>query len=168
MTESIFNTPELNTTKKTLPATLNVLTILTFVGSGIGLLGLVYSFFTAKANVEKIEEFLTSDKFDEMPGFVKKIMSPEMLELARKQVENKIPILLIGTVSMALCIFGALKMRKLKSNGYFIYIIGQVLPLAGTVLFVGMGAYAGFGLFSVLLPLLFIILYTLQKKHLTQ
>jgi hypothetical protein len=153
--------------KKQLPTGINVLTILTFVGSGLGLLGVIYQFFSAKKGIEQMEEMINSDKFDDMPAFVKGMMTPEALEVARKQYDNRIPILLISLVALALCVYGALQMRKLKGQGYLLYVIGELLPLVALLIFVGMGAFKGFGLVGAAFPILFVILYTAQRKHLT-
>jgi hypothetical protein len=153
--------------KQQLPSGLNVLTILTFIGSGIGILGGLWQFISAKKSIESMEQMINSDKLDEMPGFLKGMMSPEALELARKQYENRVPILLIGMLGIGLCIYGAVQMRKLKKQGYSVYLIGQALPLIAAFIFLGFGWVKGFGLLGLFFPILFIILYTLQRKHLT-
>jgi hypothetical protein len=152
--------------KKPLPTGINVLTILTFIGSAVALLSSIWQFINAKKSVDQLEATINSDKFDDMPGFLKGMMTPEMLEMARKQYENRIPILAIGLVSLALCVYGAMQMRQLKGQGYLIYVIGELLPLVAIFLFIGMGALKGFGLIGVIIPVLFIILYTMQRKHL--
>lgn len=152
--------------KKALPTGINVLTILTFIGSAVTLLSSLWQFFNAKKSVEQIEKTINSDNFDDMPAFLKGMMTPEMLEMARKQYENRIPILLITLVALALCVYGAMQMRQLKGQGYFLYLIGELLPLVAIFLFIGVGALKGFGLIGAVIPVLFIILYTMQRKHL--
>jgi hypothetical protein len=152
--------------EKKLPTGLNVLTILTLVGSAVALLMSLWQFVRAKKGVEDMEKMINSDNFDDMPGFVKGMMTPEMLEMARKQYENRVPILLITLVALALCVFGAIQMRQLKKQGYFLYLIGELLPLVAVFLFMGIGALKGFGAITLVIPLVFIILYTMQRKHL--
>jgi hypothetical protein len=67
---------------------------------------------------------------------------------------------------LALCVFGAIQMRQLKKQGYFLYLIGELLPLVAVFLFMGIGALKGFGAITLVIPLVFIILYTMQRKHL--
>ena len=105
----------------------------------------------------------------ETPAFARNMMGdPKDYEmLMTKSLENRIPILIISLVSIALCFYGALQMRKLNKQGYLLYIIGELLPFAITIFFLGAFAMKGFGFyFSIGIALLFILLYTSQRKHL--
>ena len=153
--------------KPKIPSGINVLTILTFIGSAIGFLLTVYNFLNAKSGVQKMEDAINSPDFEKMPAFAKKMMSPEALELAKKGAENVIPLTLIGLVAIALCVVGALQMRKLKSQGYMLYLIGEILPLISSIIFLGVASLTGFaGIVTICIALLFIILYTAQRKYL--
>ncbi|MEO5683851.1 MAG: hypothetical protein ABIQ88_14500 [Chitinophagaceae bacterium] len=155
------------TEKPVLPSGLNVLTILTFIGCGLAFLSGCWNFFNAKNGIDKMEEMINSGKLDEMPAFARKMFSPEMLELSRKAYENRLPIFLLTLVSVALCLVGAMQMRKLKAQGYFLYVIGEVLPLIGILLFMGTAALTGMmGGISIGIVALFVILYTMQRKYL--
>ena len=150
-----------------LPSGLNTLTILTLIGCGIGFIFTVYNFFSAKTSLDKMEATINSPEFDKMPDFAKKMMSPEAMDVMRKSYENRIPLTLIGLVGLALCLVGAMQMRKLKAQGYLLYVIGEVLPLIGSLIFVGVAAFSGMGgIFMIGFTLLFIILYTTQRKYL--
>ncbi len=153
--------------KPKLPGSLNTLTILTFVGCGVGFLFTVYNFFNAKSGLDKMEAAINSPDFDKMPEFAKKMMSPEALEIARKSYESRIPLTLIGLVGLALCLVGAMQMRKLKAQGYLLYVVGEVLPVIASIIFIGMASITGFGgMIMVGFVLLFVILYTTQRKYL--
>ena len=52
------------------PADINVLTILTYIGCAIGLLGGIYSFISSEKSYKTLEELQASGKMDEMPGFM--------------------------------------------------------------------------------------------------
>jgi len=145
--------------KPPVPSGINVLTILTFIGCGIGFLGSIWQFFSAKRNLDRMEEMINS-------GNYKNMMSPEALEVARKTYENRVPVTLIGLVAIVLCLVGAIQMRQLKKQGYLLYLVGEILPIVGMLVFIGMGAFRGFGVLALCIPLLFIILYTVQRKHL--
>ena len=150
-----------------LPSGLNVLTILTFIGSGVGFLGGIWNFINAKKGLDQMEAAINSPDYENMPAFAKKMMSPEMLEIARKSYENRVPITLIALVGIALCVVGALQMRKLKAQGYLLYVIGEILPLISSLIFLGVGALTGImGIISIGLVVLFIVLYTMQRKYL--
>lgn len=153
--------------KPKIPSGINVLTILTFIGSGIGILGSIWNFINAKKGLDQMETMINSPEYDSMPALAKKFMTPEALELARKGYENRIPITVIGLISIALCIVGALQMRKLKSQGYLLYVIGELLPVLSSVIFLGIASLTGIGgIITIVIVLLFIILYTLQRKYL--
>jgi hypothetical protein len=153
--------------KPKIPSGINVLTILTFIGSAIGILGSIWNFINAKKGLDQMETMINSPEYDNMPALAKKFMTPEALELARKGYENRIPITVIGLISIALCIVGALQMRKLKSQGYLLYVIGELLPVLSSVIFLGIASLTGMGgIITIVIVLLFIILYTLQRKYL--
>ncbi|MBC7902789.1 MAG: hypothetical protein H7Y27_05175 [Gemmatimonadaceae bacterium] len=157
-----FGAPE----KPKLPSGLNVLTILTIIGSVFAILMACYQFFMAKTNLAKMEEMINSDKYDEMPGFLKKLMTPEALEMTRRGYENRMPIFLISILAAGLCLYGAMQMRKLKMQGYYLYLIGELLPFVIILVFMGTAAFAGFGILSIVFALILIILYTVHRKYL--
>ena len=149
-----------------LPTSLNVLTILTFIGSAIGLYSSLSSFFGGEKNIARMEE--AYNKMDaNTPQFVKDMVSPEKIDLMKVMEANKYPMLIFGLVGLVLCIMGALQMRKLKMQGYYLWLIGEILPIIASVIFIGVGIFKGIvGIFLVIFLLVFIILYTVQRKHL--
>ncbi len=167
MNQEMTNKDSLNEFEKpTLPTGLKVLTILTFIGCAIGFISAIYGFMTSKKTYENLKETMESGKMDDAPGWAKSMMSPEMLGMYQKMHENRLPILILTLVATALCLYGAIEMRKLKKQGYTFWLIGELLPFGTTILFIGMTAYSGFGLLIALIPLIFIILYTVNKKYL--
>mgnify|MGYP003529822575 CR=1 FL=1 len=167
MNQEIVNKDSLNEFEKpALPTSLNVLTILTIIGCVIGLISSVYGFMTSKKTYENMKETIEGGKMDDAPSWAKGMMSPEMLGMYQKMHENRFPILILTLVATALCLWGAIEMRKLKKQGYTFWLIGELLPFGTTVLFIGMTAFSGFGLLAALIPVVFIILYTVNRKHL--
>ena len=155
--------------KAKLPSGLNVLTILTFIGSALQLLGVVFGFLNAQKSYEQKDKMLSQINSGELPAWAKSFMpNPENYEeMLTKNLENKIPMLIIGLAAIALCVFGAMQMRKLKKQGLPIYLVGQILPFLTTALFVGMFMFQGvaFAIGSAI-TLLFVLLYLTQRKHL--
>ena len=87
--------------------------------------------------------------------------------MVTKNLENKIPIFIATLVAAALCIYGAVQMRKLQKQGYLFYVIGELLPFVTMFVFLGTFAMKGTGFyFATGLAVLFILLYTTQRKHL--
>lgn len=152
---------------------LNVLTILTIIGSAIQLLLSLFSFTSAKKSYEKLDETIAQmnnlTKGEDVPDFAKGLIgNPEDLRtLITKGFENRLPILVLSLAAVILCIIGALQMRKLKKQGYTLYIIGELLPFVTSFAFIGMVAFSGISmLFGVVITLVFILLYTFMRKQL--
>ena len=155
--------------EKKLPSTLNVLTILTIIGCAIGLIGGLWQFATADKNVAQIESVLNNPaQYNALPDFAKKFMSPEALENAKLVAANKVPILALNLIGCVLCFVGALQMRKYKMQGFYYWLIGEVVPVIGGFIFMGNAMTKGWGLLGLVIPLVFIILYAAQRKHLTE
>jgi len=148
-----------------IPSMLNVLTILTYVGNGLGVIFSVFGYFRASSNYDSVVQ--AQDKIDQMPGFVKSLMGSDPVGNARRMLDNRLPILLLTLVSCLLCFYGALQMRKLKKTGFSIYIIGDLVYYIAVFLFIGASTIISFGgLFGIAIVLLFIILYATQLKYL--
>lgn len=81
-----------------------------------------------------------------------------------------IPMMIVGLVCIILCLVGALWMRKLKKDGYWIYVAGELAPILAGLFIMGTAQYTSIWsvLFGVGIPATFVVLYTLQRKHLTK
>lgn len=159
-TQNPFETGE-----KKIPGLLNVLTILTLIGVSIELFFNVLNLVSGRKNLDRMEEMEASGQMDNVPEFLKPFAGPEALENARLAYENRIPLFIIALAGFSLCAYGALQMRKLHKTGYFTYLIGQALPILGSLIFIGTGFIGNMGFFLAF-PVIFIILYTTQLKHL--
>ncbi|MCY7291414.1 MAG: hypothetical protein LH615_04455 [Ferruginibacter sp.] len=152
--------------KTPLPTGLNILTILTFIGCAFG------AIFTL------ITPWLMNFFLNMMDKSVEKgtDLTPKQatdMEASRKVIEltqsNMVPLLIIGAVGIILCFVGALMMRKLKKDGFWIYVAGQVLPIIGSLALLGMAQFTGVTSYIMfLIPVVFIILYATQRKYLVK
>jgi len=156
------NDPE----SRMLPDSLNTLTILTFIGCGFTLLLGLWQFANAREGYDRLEKLQESGDMDKIPSFMKSFAGPEALEMARKMYENKVPLLITGLVSVALCVYGAVQMRALLKQGYYVWLLGEILPLVSGVIFLGSVSVTGIYIFGPLFTALFILLYSMQLKHL--
>lgn len=147
-----------------LPSTLNVLTILTFIGCGLGFLFSLYG-ITAwskhDAMVEKMEK-----SADEASGFAKDLAQGS-LEMYQKQYDNRYVLLGVGLACLALCLIGAIMMRKLKKSGYMLYVIGELTPIVVSAGLIGFGSLMASisTIFGAVIALVFVILYGTQRKY---
>ena len=142
-----------------LPSGLNILTILTYIACGLGMLSAIYSYFTVCKSAEK----LANQELPEIGGAFGKFMDASV-EMAQKSCENNMLVTLITVVGLVLCFVGAMMMRNLKKQGFILYIIGEIVPPVALLILLGMnGMMAIFG-FSI--PIIFVILYATQRKYL--
>jgi hypothetical protein len=149
---------------KKLPDMLNVLTILTFIWSGISVLLALYGFANARAAYEQMVKM--QDKMDQAPSFMKSFMGPDPVGTSLKMLENRVPITIMSLVGIGLCFYGALQMRRLKKMGFSLYILGDIVPFISSYIFFGATALGGFGfMFSIAIIAIFILLYATQLKH---
>jgi hypothetical protein len=150
-----------------LPQGLNVLTILTFIGCGIGGLFTLFASSIYKFSLKMMDAAEKSGK---------ELTTKEVQDIAKGRAaielaqQNMIPLMITGIVGIALCLVGAIWMRKLKKDGYWLYVAGQILPLIISFVLLGSSQFTGVSsiIFAVGIPLLFVVLYTLQRKHLVK
>jgi hypothetical protein len=162
------NTDVLNfdaNSKPKIPTGINVLTIFTFIGCAWELYSDVKNFLGGKKALDELEK--AQDKLAEAPAWAKKFAGPEVHEMMQQALNNKVPLLIMGLVAVALCFYGALQMRKLKKEGYLLWLVGEVLPFVGSAIFIP-AFYGTIFIYFAVFPLIFIILYTLQRRHLTK
>jgi hypothetical protein len=116
------------------PVFLKVLCILTFIGSGYGIINGVITYF--KAN--DISKFVTETKTEINNKISKKIITNDTasVSLANNVVNNmsvmatpdNLRKMAIGTViSSILCLMGAILMWNLRRIGYYIYTLGTLI-----------------------------------------
>lgn len=149
--------------KPKIPSGLNVLTILTFIACAWELYSTVNNFIGGKKSMEEMEK--AQEKLAEAPAWAKKFAGPEVMQMMEDSLNNRVPLLIIGLIAVSLCFYGALQMRKLKKEGYYMWLIGELLPYIGLIIFVPAFFKTMYIYFSIF-PVLFIILYTFQRKHL--
>lgn len=115
--------------------------------------------------MEELEK--AQEQLAEAPGWAKKMAGPDVMEMMQQALDNKVPLLIIGLVAVGLCIYGALQMRKLKKEGYFMWLSGEILPFISAAIFMP-ALFKTIYIWFAIFPVIFIILYTLQRKHLTK
>lgn len=150
---------------KTLPQGLNVLTILTYIGSALQLIGGVVNYFTIASSYKIYEGLSESPAAAENNPFSSVVSAAS--ETLKKQYENRTLIMIVSVVGALACFYGAMQMRKRKMQGYNIYVGAEIVPPVVNMVIIGMGGLGYLGVFGLIVPIVFIILYTLQRKHLT-
>jgi hypothetical protein len=148
-----------------LPQGLNILTILTIIWCSISALLIMLMPWFIKFTNKMLDKAvagkeLSAKKLEEME---KSRQASEVLQA------NMIPTLIIGLIGVALCFVGAIMMRKYKKDGFWIYVVGQVLPFVAGLALLGMSQYTGIiSYIGAAIPFVFIFLYWQQRKYLTK
>ena len=150
-----------NEQPKKRPVFLTVLCILTWIGSGIGLLSGMVSFITGPAD-DYSELANTPDPSGMLDG-----IAPYEDFVMWSNVSNG-----IGILVAALCIVGAILMFKLNKIGFFLYLAGCIISVAVTAMAMNVlmpPMLAWVGVLTVVLGALisaaFIIMYAVNLKH---
>lgn len=145
--------------------TINVLSILTFIGCA---LQLIMTFAT-----KWLMSFAL--KMADNPELLEKMSAKEREQMLRGKeafdvyMQYQIPLIIISLIGIALCVYGAIQMRKLKKQGFYAYVVGEWAPLIGSTALMGFGLQFNGGVMSIILslaiPVLFTILYGVQLKR---
>jgi hypothetical protein len=153
--------------EKKLPSVLNVLTILTFIGCVFQLVSIPISKWLMSFALKMMDN----------PEQMEKLSEEQVTELQKsKQLfdlmeANYIPLWIVTLLSVGLCFYGALQMRKRKKEGFYLYTVGELLPLVGGSIILGFSNQffnTSSYIFGIGIPLLFILLYATQLKHMTK
>jgi hypothetical protein len=145
-----------------IPTGLNVLTILTFVGCAFGLIGTIAAPLLSKFALKQFDKIGNADLPTKQLEDLQK--SKALIEI---QMANMIPLIIVGLVGVALCFYGALMMRKFKKDGFWLYTAGEILPVIATTFLLGQAQFVNWWSYSVfVIPIVFVVLYFFQRKHL--
>jgi hypothetical protein len=165
-TENPFYNNEMMPVKPS--SSLNVITILTIIASFLELPRAIFAFFTAEADYTRLKTIMNTEDIQKAPEFVRGMVNEKSLQMAEKMVENKVPMMIAFLVGAILCLAGAFAMRKLKAQGYSLWMIGEILPIVATAVFIGTDAFSGLSLIAYIFPVLFMVLYTVHRKELVK
>lgn len=149
-----------NTGPKQRPVFITVLCILTFVGAGLAIISSLFSMLTMGFVENTIKGM--DDAFNQ---------SDVGMDFGNSYRWMKISYIL-NLVGSLLCLAGALFMWRLKKVGFYIYLIGQIIPLVGSFMTMNSslnGIMANFGMIVMIIgmmfPIAFVIMYGLNLKH---
>lgn len=141
------------------PQFITVLCILTFIGVAFGVIGSIVGWFSTQKMVDMVNNMPDQD-FSSMPGM------EDMGSKMELMVKWKNVNLIVGIVGSLLCLVGALQMWKLKRTGYFIYVVGEIVPIIITGILMGSVFFKGYQIIGLILPIVFVVLYSINLKYL--
>lgn len=148
---------------------LTVICILSFIGSGLGLLSSIRSYFTADtmAAITSTAMKTAQDQVDSLPNtpnVAKTIMSSVSKGYTADNIKKNA---LMDLVSTILTLLGAIMMWNLKKTGFYLYIAGIVVLIAAPLVFGQLlGMIAGIG--SGIVGVAFIVMYGVNLKQMTR
>ena len=135
------------------PTFLTVLCILSFIAAGLGVIGYV-TVLTAMGAASAIASSGMEGVSDEASAAISNAMS------SMPSAGLTWAYIIVGFLTTLVSLFGVIKMWKLQKIGYFMYVGSAVASMVMGVI------YSGFGVMGVIFPVLFIVLYGLNLKHL--
>jgi len=152
--------------EKKIPSTLNTLTILTFIGCGLMFLFSLATPALMNFSLKMMDKAAADpDNFSakQLADMEKSRPAMEMM------VQNMTSLMIIWIAGVALCFLGALWMRKLKKDGFWLYVAGQALPIIGGLIILGKNQFIDWKSYAgLIVPIVFTFLYNAQRKYLTK
>jgi len=154
------------------PDFLTVICILTFIGSGFGIINSLINYLNADVLTEMGQQAIdqTKAKVDAESSGEGKKLADEMMSGASAMMDKKKmkQNYLLAVLSNIMTLAGALLMFKLRKTGYWLYVAGIVVFVATPILIFGTSNLLNIGITLLFgaIGIIFIILYSLQLKHL--
>lgn len=154
-----------NIESKKMTTTINVMTIITFIGciySLITAISFLNPQLTLEMLLEPIQKSIESAEDYEIliNVFLKQMDNTRIL------FENKYLFSITEIIFSACCVYGAVEMRKMNKIGFYAYTTGQIIPLLASLAITGWNIASGTTfIFSVLFSGIFILIYAFQLKH---
>lgn len=152
------------------PTFLLVLCILTFVGSGWGLLSNLFSIFTSglldsSMQIEQYSSMIGELENSGSGSFISGFLNSSM-DVMRVTAAHALEINIIQFVLSLLSLLGAILMFQLRRFGFYLYTTAQILSLFVLPYFAGFSTLVVLGmLWGALLSLIFIVLYAVNLKY---
>jgi len=167
-----FQTTPVAPAKPQRPTFLTVLCILTFIGSGWGIVSGISSYITANATagvaqaaMDDAREDIQNESSNAGTQMAEKMLSGVSDMLKPENIKKNA---LFSIVASVFTLLGGILMFGLKKTGYWVYILGTLIGIVGPFM-----VYGGANFVTILsssmiafFGVLFVILYGLNVKHL--
>lgn len=153
------------------PTFLTVLCILTFIGSGFGLIGGIMNYalapvageMTSEMMEQMDDELATEDINDNAASFIENIMSSSI-----QMAEHASELALISVLGALLSLTGAILMFRLDKKGFYLYAGAQALIVFAPVIFTGINFVSGMSMaMGGFFAALFIVMYGVNLKNMS-
>jgi hypothetical protein len=145
---------------------LTVICILTFIGSGWGVIGSISSYATADMSAAVTRETVSNTESQTNELNTLSIFKQMFGSLAGEMtLENIKESALLKLISTLLTLLGGIMMFKLKKFGFYLYIVGTII-YSGTPIIIVTSFFAIAGaVFAALIGIAFIVMYGSNLKY---
>lgn len=149
------------------PVFLSVISWLSFLGEGFGLLLLVLSLlFKGQQDTQRIIHISDFDEASELPEYTQSFLQ-SLTEFWLIQQDRFFILHFSRIILLSISLFGVYKMYQMMKKGFPIYVIAQILLVLIPFLFVMQNPIGQLiGAFQFVVVFTFIILYATQLKQL--
>jgi hypothetical protein len=157
------------------PTFLTVLCILSFIGVGFQIIsgfitigsGAMTSAVT-QVGQSYSESMSNLEGLENVEGMDQAIAGlNEAVEAANKMAQYATTLGIVNILAALVCLLGVIWMWKLQKKGFYVYVIGEIVPPILTLLLVGFGFGGIMATLGFIFPIIFIILYALNLKHMS-
>jgi hypothetical protein len=155
------------------PKSLRTLTTLTFIGCGLGYLGVIFGLFFTKDYATQHAQL--QDAVDKSgSGTLGSIAQSSLENLERNQAyiqkmyDHRFILWGTTAIFITLCLIGAMRMRKLRRSGFPLYVVGELAPLLVMTILVGFYMQGWQSWLNWIIPIVFVALYASQRKYLVR
>lgn len=128
------------------PTFLTVLCILSFIAAGLGIIGYITAISLAGVATAAMSQLEAA--------------AGESFNYTGPSAAMTWAYVIVGFATTLISLWGVIQMWKLKKLGFYLYVAASVISMIMGII------YSGFGVMGVIFPILFIVLYGLNLKHL--
>ncbi|HBF88966.1 MAG TPA: hypothetical protein DDX39_10020 [Bacteroidales bacterium] len=156
------------------PTFVTVLGILGFIGVGwqviSGIIQMMAGAVTgavmdvAEQNVESLEGLEGMEGLENVEGMEE---FGSAMEGVGNLMQHQSTLGLISIIAALVCLLGVIWMWNLKKKGFYVYIIGEIAPAIATLVLVGFGLGGFMATLGFIIPVVMIILWGLNLKHMS-
>jgi len=91
----------------------------------------------------------------------------DLADSANKLLAHQTTLGIVSIVAALISLLGIIWMWTLKKKGYYVYIIGEIAPIIATIALAGFSFAGAMAMIGMIFPILFIILWGLNLKHMS-
>ena len=151
--------PEGGSKKRTTFVT--VLCILSFIAIGFTIMSNLISIVTYNEDDQRMLEEMMDQSMDELGGSPAAGFLESMFSSSMEAMVYTVELAVTSIIAQLLCLFGCLRIWKMKKNGFYIYLIGEWAPVIISTVLLGFF----FGIIGAFAPIIMSILYGMNLKN---